>query len=323
MPAELLALIAITLVGATVNGALGYGFSSISVPLALLFFTNRVLNPALVLLEVALNSYVLYMNRASLSLVWRRVAPIALGLIPGVILGTSLLSYLHPGWIKFSTYVTLLPLILLQAAGFRRPIRAERPVGLAFGSGVGVLYSVTTISGPPLALMLNNQGLAKQEFRAGLAIVRIAESSFTAIAYYVAGIYTVTSLKLIPYIVPSIAIGIPIGSYIIHHVRPEVFRRVCMSFDAWIVGFGISTVLRELRIVDGSAAYLVLAAVIVIDACLLYRFFRGSALEQRIPALASVESASGQGIAARAVRAPQPVEAAVGGVLAGLQDGLE
>ena len=30
-----------------VNGALGYGFSSITVPLALLFLTNRVLNPAL------------------------------------------------------------------------------------------------------------------------------------------------------------------------------------------------------------------------------------------------------------------------------------
>ena len=48
-------LIVITLVAAIVNGALGYGFSSITVPLALLFLTNRVLNPALVLVEVALN----------------------------------------------------------------------------------------------------------------------------------------------------------------------------------------------------------------------------------------------------------------------------
>ena len=40
--------------GADHNGALGYGFSSITVPLALLFLSNRTLNPALsVLLEVA------------------------------------------------------------------------------------------------------------------------------------------------------------------------------------------------------------------------------------------------------------------------------
>ena len=61
----------------------------------------------------------------------------------------------------------LLPLILLQAAGYRRPIRSERSAGLVFGGGLGVLYSVTTISGPPLAIMLNNQGFAKKDFRAG------------------------------------------------------------------------------------------------------------------------------------------------------------
>ncbi len=40
-----LALAAITFAAAIVNGALGYGFSSIMVPLALLFLSNRVLNP--------------------------------------------------------------------------------------------------------------------------------------------------------------------------------------------------------------------------------------------------------------------------------------
>ena len=53
----------ITLGAAIVNGALGYGFSSITVPIALLFLTNRVLNPALVPIEVALNAYVLWVNR--------------------------------------------------------------------------------------------------------------------------------------------------------------------------------------------------------------------------------------------------------------------
>jgi hypothetical protein len=45
---QLIALMAITFGAAIVNGALGYGFSSITVPLALLFMTNRVLNPAFV-----------------------------------------------------------------------------------------------------------------------------------------------------------------------------------------------------------------------------------------------------------------------------------
>jgi hypothetical protein len=270
---EALPLAAITLVAAVVNGALGYGFSSITVPLALLFLTNRVLNPALVLIEVALNGYVLWVNREALPQVWRRALPIVIGLAPGVIVGTLIVSQVHPGWLKMGTFIVLLPLILLQAAGLRRPIRSEQSLGLVFGSGVGVLYAVTTISGPPLAVMLNNQGLAKREFRAAMGFIRLAESSFTAVAYWYAGLYTIQSMSLVPAILPSLLIGVPVGAWLIRQVDPETFRRVCMSFDAWVVGFGISSLLQALGVVEGPGAYTVMAVVVLIDALLLYRFF--------------------------------------------------
>ena len=274
MTSSTFALVLTTLLAATVNGSLGYGFSSITAPVALLFYTNRILNPALVWVEVVLNAYVLWVNRASVPQVWRRVLPMVLGLAPGVVLGTALVHRVQPGWLKLATFIALLPLILLQAAGFRRPIKAEQRAGLLFGSGLGVLYSVTTISGPPLAVMLSNQGLAKQDFRAGLGLVRLAESTFTAAAYYVAGMFTVESAGLLPYILPSLIVGIPVGGRVIRHVRPETFRRVCMSFDAWVVGYGISTLLRQLHLIDSGAAFSVLGAVGLLDLWLLYRFFR-------------------------------------------------
>ena len=273
MNEQMLWLGAITLLAATVNGALGYGFSSITVPLALLFLSNRLLNPALIVIEVPLNAYVLWVNRASLPAVWRRVAPIIIGLVPGVLAGTMMVSSVSPDWLKLYTFIALLPLILLQAAGFRRPIKAERAAGLAFGAGVGVLYSVTTISGPPLAIALNNQGLEKREFRAALGLVRLAESSITAVAYAYAGLFTAQSFGLVPWIVPSVAIGVPIGAQIIRQMRPETFRRLCMSFDAWVVAFGLSKLIHDLKLVPSNSAYLLLFAVIVLDAYLLYRFF--------------------------------------------------
>jgi uncharacterized protein len=158
MSQHVLELALITFGAAVVNGALGYGFSSITVPLALLFLTNRVLNPALVLVEVALNAYVLFVNRESLAAVFRRMLPIVAGLVPGVAIGTLVVARVHPDWLKLGTFTLLLPLILLQAAGYRRPIRSERSIGVPFGTGVGLLYSLTTISGPPLALMLTTRG---------------------------------------------------------------------------------------------------------------------------------------------------------------------
>lgn len=272
--AGVLTLIAITLFAATVNGALGYGFSSLTVPVAVLFYANRVLNPALVVVEVVVNSYALIINRRSIPRVWYRMLPIVVGLVPGVIVGSLLLSAANPGVIKLVTYAALLPLILLQAGGFRRYIRAERAVGVTLGTGIGVLYSVTTISGPPLALMLNNQGFVREDFRAGLAIIRLAESTLTAIAYAFLGLYSIQSGSLLLLIAPGVLIGVPLGTFLIRRIAVETFRRTCMSFDAWVVGFGFSRTLIDLGVLGDPVAYLVLATAGVIDAVLLYQFFR-------------------------------------------------
>jgi uncharacterized protein len=269
----LIVLALIALFASFVNGALGYGFSSLTVPLALVFYTNRVLNPAVVLIEVFVNLYVLIINLRGIPAVWRRVLPILVGLLPGIGVGALSLAALQPGWIKFVTYVVILPLILLQASGQRWPMRSGWPVGLPFGAALGVLYSVTTISGPPLAILFNNQGLVKNEFRAGLALVRVVESSVTAIVYWNLGLFIGDSVGLLPALVPAVVIGIPLGAYVIRRMAAETFRRICMSFDAWVVGFGLSRVLIELGLVASPWAYSVMLATFVIDGCLLYVFF--------------------------------------------------
>ena len=105
-------------------------------------------------------------------------------------------------------------------------------MSVPFGAGVGILYLVTTVSSPPLALLFNNQGYVKEEFRAGLALIRIAESSLTATAYYFLGLYSSTTPQLMLMIVPSVILGVPLGIALLRRVEAETFCRVCMSFDA-------------------------------------------------------------------------------------------
>ena len=266
-------LAGIVLFAAFVNGALGYGFSSLTVPIALLFYSNRILNPAVVLIEVVINFYVLIINLNGVGAVWRRVFPIVIGLLPGIAVGAFVLTSLQPGWIKFGTYTVILPLILIQAAGWRRPIRSTWLSGLPFGTALGILYSVTTISGPPLAILFNNQGLVKNEFRAGLALVRVVESSATAIVYYQLGLFIAESANILLTFIPSVVIGIPLGAYLIRRLDAETFRRICMSFDAWVVGFGLSRVLIDLKLMESPWAYSAMAITILRDSYLLYIFF--------------------------------------------------
>jgi len=236
--------------------------------------------------EVAINSYVVLMSRSSLASVWKRLVPIVLGLLPGIVVGAFLLSRVNPEWLKLFVYAVLLPLILLQAAGVRRPVRLTPTLGIPFGTGLGILYSLTTVSGPPLALLFNNQGFVKQEFRSALGMIRIAESTLTAVAYYHLGLYTNASLQLIAWIVPSVVVGIPLGAALVRRVDAEVFRRICMSFDAWIVGFGLSKLLVTLGLAVSPWAYLVLGTVAILDTALLGSFFNRRRLEPPVAVVA-------------------------------------
>jgi len=124
-------------------------------------------------------------------------------------------------------------------------------------------------------LFWNNQGLRQEEFKAAVAQIRIAESYLTSISYYLLGLFTAQSLSLFTVISPPVLIGIPVGMFIVSKVAVETFRRVCMAFDAGIVGYGLSATLPTLFGISPLLGDLLFAAVLVLDVGLLYRFFRG------------------------------------------------
>ena len=273
-PGEL-AIAGVALVAATVTGALGYGFSSITVPAALLVYTGRVLNPALVLVEAFMNGVALWTNRRSLRSVWPRMKPLLAGVVPGAIAGSLLLACTDSGRLKVFTFTVLLPLILLQSAGVRRPIRRERAAAIPAGVALGALYGATTISGPPLALMFNNQGLTKDEFRSALSIFRLAESLCTLVAYLALGLFTREALTVAATLAPSAAIGIPLGYLALRSIAPEPFRRACMATDVLLVGFGLARTLVDLHLASAAVAYAGFAAIVCIEASIVAAFVLG------------------------------------------------
>lgn len=254
----------------TVTGAVGYGFSSIVTPVATLFTSNRILNPALVPVEFASNISILFSERRLIKNTWKRAIPIAVGLAPGVVIGSLVLVLLSTNNIKLILYVVLLPLVFLQIIGKRWPIKHERKVGPAFGGLLGVLYSLTTVSGPPLALFWRNQGLSKNEFRCTVAQIRVAESSFTLISYGALGLFSASSLSLILMFGLPILVGIPFGRFLLKRVSNESFGRVAMAVDAILISFGLTQVFNILSWINPVESYILFGILSFIILLLLY-----------------------------------------------------
>jgi len=277
----------VAFVAAAVNGGLGYGFSSITVPVALLFQANRVLNPALVLIELFVNGLALIANRRALPRVLPKMPFLLVGLAPGVVAGSLLLTHVDSGLLKVVTFSVLLPLILLQSAGVRRPIRHERLLAVPAGALFGALYGATTISGPPLALLFNNQGMEKDDFRAALSVFRVMESLCTLTAYLALGLFDGPVLALAGSLTPSVIIGLPLGYLALRRVAPEPFRRVCMAADALLVAFALARTLISHNFVAAPFAWAGLFVVAALEAAILLSF----ALRRSIPRVALEEPA--------------------------------
>jgi uncharacterized membrane protein YfcA len=285
-------LLATTAVGGGVNGALGYGFSSIVVPISLAFVPVRVLNPALVLLEVLLNSYSLFVHRRSVRVVWPRVRPILIGLLPGVALGGLLFGLISAQVLKATTYALILPIVALQSFALRWRVRSERRVALPFGAGLGVLYATTTVSGPPLALYFTNLGLVQDEFRAALAVVRVVESVTTLAMYAALGTLTTTGLGLAASFLPAVLFGLWLGRRLVARIDRATFGRFCMRVDAVLVTIGLAITVGNAGWLPRPAAWAGAVALAVV------LHLAAAALAARRLAAASAVTSDGVGVTA-------------------------
>jgi uncharacterized protein len=285
----------VALFASILNGAIGYGFSSIVTPIALLWFSNKLLNPAVVTVELLVNVALLFRERAYIPATKSRALPVVKTLLPGVLLGTLGLTYLAVNDVKVAVYLALLPMVVVQLLGLRRPLTNESRSGSIIGPGIGFLYALTTISGPPLAVFFRNQGLSKNEFRCTLAQVRVAESSLTLTTYFLfteflgANLIPAPSVELIPFLLIPVLIGVPLGTWLVGRVSRDAFTRLVMAMDGLVVSFGLSQVIVKLNWVGSTLGDLVFGALATVFVGLasysLYRLPGSRKLVDSLPPL--------------------------------------
>jgi len=258
-------------------GAFAYGFSSTSVPILLTKYSTRQISPILNFIEVFQNIYNLFNNRDGLN---RESVSFSLYGIPGIVFGSITGAYLISASVsefKIIVYLILIPLILLQAYGFRKPVPVSywKRFGSFITFPIGLLYGISTISGPPLALIINNQGLTRAEFRFNMALLRTVESLTTFSSYIALGVFSYQVIYYSLITTPSIIVGMLSGIFIAKLLNKEDFRRAVMSFDSYISGYGLSSNLMNANYLPQNLlGYFPLFLVIVLDAIILSKYIR-------------------------------------------------
>lgn len=227
----------------TVNGLLGYGFSSLMVPTGLLLAPVRLLNPALVLIELPLNASAAFLHRHRARLLWRELRPFALALLPGIALGALTLRALPASALKVACYGLLLPLVLIQIFAKAPDPDPGPDSGPWYGFATGLFYGLTTISGPTLALYAHRRGYSKDDSRAVISALRALESLLAGGAFALLGLFSAQGFHLALTLLPAAGAGLLLGHGLATRVEDQRFRRMALSFNLLAVVVGLARAL--------------------------------------------------------------------------------
>ena len=189
-PGIILFIFLVQLFAYTVKGLIGFGNPLISGPALAMGLDNVVITPGTLLLDCPVNGYITWKNRRSFQ--WRRILPLLLANMCGVIPGTLLLRFSRPWVIKTLLGVVVVFLGLEMATRSLRPVRegTDRPwlrLAVSFLSG-----TCSGLFGINMFIVAYLQRTAKDysEFKGSMCFLFFGENAFRLCTYALGGLLT-------------------------------------------------------------------------------------------------------------------------------------
>ncbi len=211
------------LAGALVQGVSGFAFSLLSLPLLCLVMPAREVVPMLTLFGLVLNAIVLASSRSHARP--GRFLPLLMAGAAGTLPGVLLLGTVPDGPLRAAVGLVVLSTAILYLAGVRVRLSNERAAMIPVGLLSGLLNGLMTFSGPPVIILLANQGAERDEFRANLSMYFLGLNVVTIPMLVAGGLLTGEILRRSAGLLPFVALGAGAGALLSRRIPQAHFRR--------------------------------------------------------------------------------------------------
>ena len=225
---------------ATVQGATGFGFNILVVPLLVLFIDPKVVVPTIILQNVLLDCAVLVAS-------WRfanpcRIWVLVLAGIAGTPVGVVLLRFVDPDPLRVVIGLAVMLSGAAMLLGVRRTLKSEHLASAIAGFAGGSMNGLVGMAGPPVILLMANQAVEPREFRANIVTYFTVITFFAAASLWAGGQFTHDVMVLSLAIIPGTTLGVLAGIRLHSRVPIELFLRVSLALvilagaSAFVVG---------------------------------------------------------------------------------------
>jgi uncharacterized membrane protein YfcA len=163
------------------------------------------------------------------ALAWRQVAPFIIGGLIGVPIGTLLLTYLNPAYLRSGVGLLLL---IYAIYGLAQPTLKPIPAGAAADTGIGfangILAGLTGLPGFIITIWCQLRGWTKDLQRAVFQPVLLAAIMANVVSLGVAGAITPHILRLYLIGLPAMVAGLWLGFRLYGKLDDAAFRKLIL-----------------------------------------------------------------------------------------------
>ena len=179
-PLEIAVAAVVIAIGAAVQGGVGFGMNLLAAPLLALIDTELVPGPAI---AAAVTLTILVAIRERTSIDRRGVAYALVGRVPGTVAGAALIASIPERGVAITVGVGVL---VAAALNIGRPrIRPTPPTLLVAGAVSGFASTVSSIGGPPMAVVYANE--AGPVIRGSLSMIFVVGGAMSLIGLAAVG----------------------------------------------------------------------------------------------------------------------------------------
>jgi len=224
-----------------VQGVIGFGFALISVPVLSSFIPITTVVPAIVCFSTISN--LLIIHKSIKYVVFKKIILMLVFGILGIPLGVYFLKYTNPILLKTSAGVLVITTGLLMMRGYKQKFKSEKISYSIAGLTSGVLNGSLSLSGPPIAFFLSNEGYDKVEFRANLTFYGIITNIIAISIYFNTGMLGENVLKVVLGGLISLILGTYVGILVAKKIPNNTFKNLVLIM---LIAVGLVTVIKAI-----------------------------------------------------------------------------
>ncbi len=212
----------------TVQGLTGFGAALVALPLLIFIMDIKVAIPLCILNGLIITTFLAYTLRRHLDR--KKILPLLLGAMPGIVLGGLLLRHINPAYIQYLLGALLICYSVYNLVARPRPLRPAVGWGYVAGFFSGAITAALSAGGPPTIIYTTLTDWSKDEIKATLTGFFALNAYLTAAMHALSGMTTTTTLGYFAASMPFVLAGTASGAQLADKINRKTYLKLVYFF---------------------------------------------------------------------------------------------